>query len=146
GRYFLLTLIRNIIPGQTTLYSILGAIALGGLTFWWLLRRKRDAMDVASGALSIIGLYLLLTSPRYPWYFCWIVQWLCFLPRAGSLFLTGATILLYTLWFIPNEFPNLPLWLGASLYVPTALLLAAAHFRTGVRSAVRPSAIASTRL
>jgi hypothetical protein len=128
----------------TTLYSALAALALGGLAVWWLLRQKRDAMDIAKGALALIGLYLLLTSPRYPWYFCWIVPWLCFLPRAGWLYLTGATILLYTLWFIPNEFPNLPLWLGAALYIPTVLLLAVAHFRARrARSGLPPSPIAS---
>ena len=128
GRYFVLTLVRGIVPMPTTLYSALAALALGGLAVWWLLRQKRDAMDIAKGALALIGLYLLLTSPRYPWYFCWIVPWLCFLPRAGWLYLTGATILLYTLWFIPNEFPNLPLWLGAALYIPAILLLAAQRF------------------
>jgi alpha-1,6-mannosyltransferase len=129
GRYFVLTLVRGIVPMPTTLYSALAALALGGLAVWWLLRQKRDAMDIAKGALALIGFYLLLTSPRYPWYFCWIVPWLCFLPRAGWLYLTGATILLYTLWFIPNEFPNLPLWLGAALYVPTLLLLSVEQLR-----------------
>jgi alpha-1,6-mannosyltransferase len=145
GRYFLLTLVRSILPMPTTLYSALGALALGALAVWWLLRRKRDAMDIAKGALALIGLYLLLTSPRYPWYFCWIVPWLCFLPRVGWLYLTGATILLYTLWFIPNEFPNLPLWLGAALYIPTGLLLAAAHFRARSRPGLPFSPIASER-
>jgi hypothetical protein len=129
GRYFLLALLRKVIPMPTVIYVALAAAVLVGLATWWLLRPKRDAMDIVRGALSMIGLYLLLISPRYPWYFCWIVPWLCFLPRIGWFYLTGATILLYTLWFIPNQFPNLPLWLGAAMYVPLALLLAAERFR-----------------
>src|SRR5262249_28329729 len=91
GRYFLLALLRKVIPIPTLVYVVLAAAALIGLAIWWLLRPKRDAMDIVRGALSLIGLYLLLISPRYPWYFCWIVPWLCFLPRIGWFYLTGAT-------------------------------------------------------
>jgi hypothetical protein len=31
--------------------------------------------------------------------------------------------LLYLLWYIPFAYPDLPLWLGASLYLPTLALL-----------------------
>jgi hypothetical protein len=37
--------------------------------------------------------------------------------------LSGAAVLLYVLWYIPNVYPEMPLWLGAALYAPTFLLL-----------------------
>jgi alpha-1,6-mannosyltransferase len=131
GRYFPLALIRTLVPIPTTVYTVAAALGLGAMGLWWLIRQKRDARDVAVGSLAMIGLYLVLTTPRYPWYFCWIVPFLCFAPRAGWLYLTGATVLLYTLWFIPNQYPNLPIWLGAAMYIPTLSLLAWDHFRKG---------------
>ncbi|HEY6328606.1 MAG TPA: glycosyltransferase family 87 protein [Blastocatellia bacterium] len=128
GRYFPLALIRKLVPMPTNLYSACAVLALGGMALWWLIKRKRNALDIATGSLAMVGLYLVLTSPRYPWYFCWIIPFLCFVPRIGWLYLTGATVLLYTLWFIPDQYPNLPLWLGASMYVPTLALLARERF------------------
>lgn len=135
GRYFLLALGRELMPIPTLLYTCLAVMALGGLGLIWLIRTKRDVMDVARGSIAIIGLYLLLTTPRYPWYYCWMVLFLCFIPRLGWLYLTGATVLLYTLWFIPNEYPNLPIWLGAAMYVPTLVMLMLDHFKNANTSA-----------
>jgi alpha-1,6-mannosyltransferase len=131
GRYFPLALIRKLVRVPTNLYTACAVLALAAMALWWLMKRKRDALDIATGSLAMIGLYLVLTSPRYPWYFCWIIPFLCFVPRIGWLYLTGATVLLYTLWFIPDQYPNLPLWLGASMYVPTLVLLAKDHFSKG---------------
>jgi len=129
GRYFLLALGRKLLPIPTTLYTCIAALALFALCTVWLMRNKRNVIDVARGSIAIIGLYLFLTTPRYPWYYCWIVPFLCFIPRLGWIYLTGATVLLYTLWFIPNEYPNLPIWLGAAMYVPTLAMLALDHYR-----------------
>ena len=138
GRYFPLALIRTVLRVPTNLYTAVAILALGAMALWWLIRQKRNALDIATGSLAMIGLYLVLTTPRYPWYFCWIVPFLCFLPRAGWLYLTGATVLLYTLWFIPNQYPNLPIWLGAAMYVPTVSLLAWEYMRTRRKIAFDP--------
>jgi hypothetical protein len=129
GRYFLLALGRELMPIPTTVYTCIAVMALIGLGLVWMIRTRRNVTDVARGSIAIIGLYLFLTTPRYPWYYCWIVPFLCFIPRLGWVYLTGATVLLYTLWFIPNEYPNLPLWLGAAMYVPTVAMLALDRFR-----------------
>lgn len=123
-RYFLYSLVQKIVPLPTTVFIAVAALALLALGLWWITRPKRDATEVARAAVALIGLYLLLTTPRYPWYYAWIIPFLCFVPRAGWLYLTGATILLYLLWYIPNVYPHLPVWLGASLYGPTLALLA----------------------
>jgi alpha-1,6-mannosyltransferase len=128
-RYFLYSLIQKVAPLPTTVFIVLAALALLGCGLWWIVRRKRDATDIARGAIALIGLYLLLTTPRYPWYYAWIIPFLCFAPRAGWLYLTGATILLYLLWYIPNVYPHLPIWLGLSVYGPTLALLAWHYLR-----------------
>ena len=128
-RYFLFSLIRKIAPLPTTVFIAVAALALFAAGLWWIVRTKRDAVDIAQGAVALIGLYLLLTTPRYPWYYAWIIPFLCFVPRAGWLYLTGATILLYLLWYIPEVYPHLPIWLGASVYGPTLALLAWDYLR-----------------
>ena len=128
-RYFLFSLIRKVAPLPTTVFIAVAALALLAAGLWRIMRTKRDAVDIARGAVALIGLYLLLTTPRYPWYYAWIIPFLCFVPRAGWLYLTGATILLYLLWYIPNVYPHLPIWLGASVYGPTLALLAWDYLR-----------------
>ena len=119
GRYFLLALCRRILPLSTTAFVVLAALLLAGIGVWWLLSRKKDEVEVARGALALIGAYLLITSPRYPWHYAWLIPYLCFAPRAGWIYLTGATVLLYLLWYTPLEYPDVPLWLGAAVYIPT---------------------------
>jgi len=63
-----------------------------------------------------------LSTPRYSWYTAWIIPFLCFAPRAGWLYLTGASVFLYFLWLI-QSYPNVPLWIGAAIYAPAAALL-----------------------
>ncbi|HXG64523.1 MAG TPA: hypothetical protein VNO70_05410 [Blastocatellia bacterium] len=122
-RYFLFALIRQVAPVPAMAFTVFAALALIGMGLWRLTRDKRGAADVARGAIALIGLFLLLSTPRYPWYFAWLLPYLCFAPRIGWLYLTGATILLYLLWYTPNVYPHLPLWLGASLYAPTLAFL-----------------------
>ena len=123
GRYFLLALARTITPLPTILFSILAMLALCGLGLWLLYKQKRDALDVAVASSTLIGVYLLIASPRYPWYYAWLIPYLCFVPRLGWIYLTGATVLLYFLWYTPLLYPEIPLWLGAALYVPTVAML-----------------------
>ncbi len=123
GRYFLLALSRRVFPLSTTAFLILAALLLAGIGVWWLLKQKKNEIDVAAGALALIGPYLLISSPRYPWHYAWLIPYLCFAPRVGWIYLTGATVLLYLLWYTPLEYPDVPLWLGGAVYIPTMALL-----------------------
>lgn len=123
-RYFLLAVLRVIAPIPTSVFLGAAAIAMLGLGLWWMIRNKRDATDAARGAIALIGLFWFIATPRYAWYYAWILPFLCFAPRIEWIYLTAASVLLYILWYIPNVYPEMPLWLGASLYVPTAVLLA----------------------
>ncbi len=122
-RYFLLLIIKQFVNLPTPLFMAAGAIALACGGLWWLVRKKSSSIDVARGAIALIGLFWIVTTPRYSWYYAWILPFLCFVPATAWLYLTGATVLLYLLWFIPNVYPEMPVWLGASLYGPTLLFL-----------------------
>lgn len=123
GRYFLLQILRTLIPVPTNLFLLIAVLAIFALGWWWLLQRKRDGLDTALAAMSLIGLYFFIVTPRYHWYYAWILPFLCFAPRLCWLYLTGATVLLYALWFTPLIYPEIPIWLGLCIYVPTLVLL-----------------------
>jgi hypothetical protein len=124
ARYFLLALLRRVIPVPTVAFLIAGALVLVGLAVRWMIREKREVTDLARGAIALVGAYLLLTTPRYAWYYVWLLPFLCFTPRLGWLYLTGAASLLYLVWYTPLVYPEVPLWLGAAVYFPTIALLA----------------------
>jgi alpha-1,6-mannosyltransferase len=123
ARYFLLTLVRRVIPVPTLAFLIPAALVLLALAVRWMAREKRDVTDVARGAIVLVGAYLLLTTPRYAWYYAWLLPFLCFAPRLGWLYLTSAASLLYLVWYTPLVYPEVPLWLGAAVYLPTITLL-----------------------
>ena len=118
ARYFLLHVIRQVIWIPTVVFVVFAAACLLTVVIWQMLRIKRDVSDVARGALTLIGTFLLLTTPRYAWYYVWLVPFLCFAPRMGWFYLTCASVLLYLVWYTPLVYPDVPLWLGASIYAP----------------------------
>lgn len=123
SRYFLLKLLREVIPIPTLAFVIPAALVLLALAVRQILMTKRDVVDVARGAIALVGAYLLLTTPRYAWYYAWLLPFLCFAPRVGWLYLTSAASLLYLVWYTPLVYPHIPLWLGAAIYLPTIALL-----------------------
>ncbi|HVF89807.1 MAG TPA: glycosyltransferase 87 family protein [Blastocatellia bacterium] len=136
NRYFLLALAREILPLPTPAYSAMAALALAGLALWLLFAPRRDATDLARGATRMIGLFLILSTPRYDWYIAWIIPFLVFAPGAAWLYLSGASVLLYLLW-LTGDYPNIPLWLGAAIYLPVLLLLAWERMRARPSSGIR---------
>jgi alpha-1,6-mannosyltransferase len=123
NRYFLLVLFRHLAPLPTTLFLVAAALAFIGFALYLTLKPRRDVTDVARAAIALIGLYFFLVTPRYHWYYAWILPFLCFAPRLSWLYMTGATVLLYTLWFTPLIYPEIPVWLGLAVYAPTLLFL-----------------------
>jgi hypothetical protein len=132
NRYFLLALAREVLSVPQILYSILAALVLAGFALWALTRSKRSVSHVAVLSAALIGLFLLLASPRFSWYFIWIVPFLCFAPRLGWLYLSGAALFLYLLW-LTDHYPGIPIWLGAAIYAPALVLLAVEWVKSGRR-------------
>lgn len=122
SRYFLLELVRLAVPLPTGVYAAVAVVALVGLAAWWALKPVRAPLGAIRASLVIIGVFLILSTPRYAWYVAWIIPFLCFVPSVAWLYLTGASILLYTLW-LTTDYPNIPLWLAAAMYLPTVWLL-----------------------
>jgi len=118
ARYFFLELARKVIWVPTASFLLIALLCMVAVAVRQLLREKRDSSDVARSSTALIGSYLLLTTPRYAWYYVWLIPFLCLAPGVGWLYLTAASVLLYLLWYTPLVYPQIPVWLGASIYVP----------------------------
>jgi hypothetical protein len=78
-------------------FPLLAALLLLGAALWT--QRKsatRTPGDVAA-ALGLASLFTLLVSPHDPWYFTWLVPFLCFRFTMATFWLTGACTLMYVL-------------------------------------------------
>lgn len=138
ARYFLLDAVRKLVAIPTDAFLILGVAGLIAAGVWLSMRVKRDAVDLAGAALAMIGLFLILTTPRYPWYYLWLIPFLCFLPRMGWLYLTCAPVLLYALWYTPLVYPQVPLWLGACIFVPAVAWVVWSHLNERLQASRSP--------
>ncbi|HEX5454628.1 MAG TPA: glycosyltransferase 87 family protein [Stellaceae bacterium] len=123
--FYLWAVARTMLPlGGISLLAYVGiAAALGGGLALWVARRR---LDPAAGAALIAGLFMLLLSPHYPWYFAWLVVFACLVPSAALLWLTLASFLLYLVpvgsqlvWDRPR------LLVETALYLPFMMLAAA---------------------
>jgi alpha-1,6-mannosyltransferase len=133
SRYFLLELVRYFVPFPTQMFLIIAVVVLLFAAGRALLRTKAQVTDLASACLGLVGTYLTMTSPRYAWYYAWLLPFLCVAPSVGWLFLASASALLYLVWYTPLVYPNIPLWLGCGVYLPALGLLAWRSWRPPTR-------------
>jgi len=95
-------LIKSVAPQVGNLgivpYLVLAAAALAALAIYAVVRDKAESHTIGS-AMALAVTVTVLLSPHYPWYFAWIVPFLCFRPMPSVLYLTVASPLLY---FVPG--------------------------------------------
>jgi alpha-1,6-mannosyltransferase len=102
-------LLRHIVPvpqSAFALYMPVAALILAGLGLYVLFARQKHrsghGADIA-GAFLIVTVYTVLTSPHFPWYFAWVIPFLCFVPYWPVLYLTGSSTLLYIAGWPPRS-------------------------------------------
>jgi alpha-1,6-mannosyltransferase len=78
--------------------------------------RMPEAERATAGALVLASTATLAVSPHYPWYFAWLIPFLCFRPYWPLLWLTAAAFILYV------EDARYVLWMGGVLYGGFAVL------------------------
>jgi hypothetical protein len=107
------------LPGDGLRYYLPFAGLILGLLALWAQFRRRGPRDDAGllGTYVLASAFTVLFSPHNPWYFAWLVPFLCFRFSLAHLWLTGVCVLIYV-------FPY-PLGLSAQLllYLPFLLLL-----------------------
>jgi alpha-1,6-mannosyltransferase len=102
-------------PDAFAFYFPLAAIVMAALGLVVLWRRSPKA-DLAAGMMLAVT-FMVLFSPHYPWYFAWLIPFVCVHPLASVIYLTCAASYLH----IANWPPSLPA--GLLLYGGFALVL-----------------------
>ena len=94
--FYLVSLISNLGAGTLSAiaYVCLAGLILGGLALFVSLRRNGDDGYLVGSFILAIAL-LLLATPHYPWYFLWLLPFLCLTPYWPGLLLTAASFVLY---------------------------------------------------
>ncbi|HEX8774500.1 MAG TPA: glycosyltransferase 87 family protein [Pyrinomonadaceae bacterium] len=130
SRFFILNVLRRLLGESyvpSAAYMTFAALVLAGIS-WWVLFRREDSESVyITSAFVLASAFTLLLSPRYEWYFAWLIPFLCFVPYAPVFALTASAFVLYLFWF--GETPNQTLVVNAFLYTPFALLSALSLWR-----------------
>jgi alpha-1,6-mannosyltransferase len=123
ARYFPLAFLERhfLVPIPTPAYLAVCAVVLGALA-WWAYQRGVVPEACISSGLVLATALTLCFSPRYPWYFLWLLPFLTLWPWRPAFFLVLApTYLLTTRLGVPGE----PMYqLNCMLYGGFALLLA----------------------
>ncbi len=104
------------------IFFVLAALTLFALAWRTGFRADPDKPDLQySFAIAIA--FTVFFSPHYPWYFLWLVPFLCFFPSPSVFWLTLSATSLYRVGWPPSLF-------GASIqYVPFAVLLILEHLK-----------------
>jgi hypothetical protein len=94
------------------LFVPLIAALLIGMGLWILFSASRAKVAPTENVALVAGAFTLCVSPHDPWYFTWLVPFLCFRVSAPLLWLTAACTLMYV---VPQ-----PTGLGAQslIYIP----------------------------
>jgi alpha-1,6-mannosyltransferase len=87
----LFTLLR-IFSGHEDWAAGIGEGIVAGLALWAAARR----LEPERAAYLIFGAILLFTPNAYPWYFTWVIPFLCFFPNPAWLLLTILQFLSYS--------------------------------------------------
>ncbi len=118
-------LLLSLIDAQTDLpswavpaYLVMGLAILGAGAVW-AIRRPNPAETGAAPALFLLGVFTVFLSPHLPWYFTWLVPFLCIRPAWSFIYLTCAAPLLY----YQVKSPENPIY-SLLIYVPFLIILA----------------------
>jgi hypothetical protein len=129
-RYIFYRLICAVWPPAPVGAYIALAVCVGAVVAWRAMARRSDgAVALGRSGAALIGSFLLLTSPHYPWYALWLVPFLCLAPVLPWLYLVAASGALY-LGGVSHEIPERSLIVGLGLYGGAAVLAAWDALRT----------------
>src|SRR2546426_612702 len=77
--------------------SFAGAILLA-LSLWSIVKRDNDDRGYLKRSLVLGTAFMVLFAPDFPWYFAWLIPFLCFVPSIPVFYLTVVSFVLYLSW------------------------------------------------
>jgi alpha-1,6-mannosyltransferase len=123
-QFFLLSAIRRVPLGihvPTVAFAVFAVIILGGLAVW-MTRPHHGDENYISNALIMASTFTVLVAPEFPWYFAWLIPFLCFIPSIPIFYLTLSSFLLYLTWLYWADTQVFKI--KALMFVPFFFLLA----------------------
>ena len=111
-------------PNSVVRVIIALGLAVTAIALGWQVRNRRAHIPAA--ALTVAALLLLLSPTAYPWYYVWILPFLCIVPVRG-LMLLGVLLPFYYLRFDMVDWGNAPVfdrWIVWLEFGPVLALLA----------------------
>ena len=111
------------LPSLAYLLAVMLIMSAIGL---WVLFKGRSE-DYLKHALVLATATTALFAPHFSWYFCWLVLFLCFVPRLSIFYLTIASLLLYATWL--GDSPDEMFVINSLIYLPALLIGAVEFFR-----------------
>ncbi len=99
-------------------YLIGVMLVMSAIGLYVLLRGRSE--DYLKHALVLATATTVLFAPHFSWYFCWLVLFLCFVPRLSIFYLTIASLLLYATWL--GDSPDEMFMINSLIYLPALLI------------------------
>jgi alpha-1,6-mannosyltransferase len=125
--FFILSAVRRILAFNvpTFSYVVFGFVVLVALAVWmW---RTGSHEDFVKNALIMASAFMVLLAPHFPWYFTWLVPFLCIIPSLPIIYLTLASFLLYLTWIYYTD--DQVFKIKAVMFIPFFFLTAIALWR-----------------
>ena len=110
-------------PNRLARVVMVVGIGITAIVLGW---RVKDRAQIPAAALTIAALLLLLSPTAYPWYYVWVLPFLCVVQSRGLLLL-GVLMPLYYLRFDMEDWGNAALfdqWIVWLEFGPVLALLA----------------------
>jgi alpha-1,6-mannosyltransferase len=123
-QFLILASLRYLFNVPTIVYLIAAFFLLTALSCWLMRNQERDEPDYVRSSLIIASVFMVLLTPHYPWYFVWLIPFLCFIPSVPVLYLTLSSFLLYLTWVYWTE--SQVLQIKTAIVLPFLLLIAVA--------------------
>ena len=122
-QFFLLTVARRLLtaPVPGSAFLIFALAVLGMLSVWLMRNQRSDDLRYLRNGLIITSAFMVLLAPHFPWYFAWLILFLCFIPSIPVFYLTLASFLLYLTWL--GDAPQRVLMLKTLIFAPALILV-----------------------
>lgn len=136
--FFILSAVRRLPSGlhvPTGAFIVFASLVLAALALWILRKQRQGDEHFTANALIMASAFTILLSPHFPWYFAWLVPFLCFIPSAPVFYLTLASFLLYLTWIYWTD--TQVFRIKALIFVP-ALVMCATTVALNVRRQRNP--------
>jgi len=129
-QFFLLAAVRRLPLGfqvPTRAFVVFAVFILVLLTVWMLRKQTAGHENYLANALLIATAFTVLLSPHFPWYFAWLLPFLCLVPSVAVIYLSLSSFLLYLTWIYWTD--DQVLRIKAAMFVPFFFLAAISFFR-----------------